>query len=76
MEHTNNSELVLNPVQNGKGYILGNIIEDNSSFNSDFNRINRDFIEAQIVHSSKMNEVIEVDSESIQPLLLIELLLF
>jgi len=69
MEHTNNSELVLNPVQNGKGYILGNIIEDNSSFNSDFNRINRGFIEAQIVHSSKMNEVIEVDSESIQPLL-------
>ena len=68
MEHTNNSELVLNPVQNGKGYILGNIIEDNSSFNSDFNRINRGFIEAQIVHPSRMNEVIEVEPKSVQPL--------
>lgn len=68
MEHTNNSELVLNPVQNERGYILGNIIEDNSSFNSDFNRINRGFIEAQIVHPSRMNEVIEVEPKSVQPL--------
>ncbi len=68
MEHTNNSELVLNPVQNGRGYILGNIIEDNSSFNSDFNRINRGFIEAQIVHPSRMNELIEVEPKSVQPL--------
>ena len=68
MEYTNNSELALNPVQNGRGYILGNIIEDNSSFNSDFNRINRGFIEAQIVHPSRMNEVIEVEPKSVQPL--------
>ncbi len=68
MEHTNNSELVLNPVQNERGYILGNIIEDNSSFNSDFNRINRGFIEAQIVHPSKMNDLIEVEPKSVQPL--------
>ncbi|GAB1345912.1 DUF3871 family protein [Cloacibacterium normanense] len=68
MEHTNNSELVLNPVQNGRGYILGNIIEDNSSFSSDFNRINRGFIEAQIVHPSRMNELIEVEPKSVQPL--------
>lgn len=68
MEHTNNSELVLNPVQNERGYILGNIIEDNSSFNSDFNRINTGFIEAQIVHPSRMNEVIEVEPKSVQPL--------
>jgi len=68
MVHTNNSELVLNPVQNGKGYILGNIIEDNSSFNSDFNRINRGFIEAQIVHPSRMNELIDIEPKSVQPL--------
>lgn len=68
MEHTNNSELVLNPVQNERGYILGNIIEDNSSFNSDFYRINRGFIEAQIVHPSRMNELIEVEPKSVQPL--------